>query len=39
MKLENNSADHCDVPGMTVQQVILFHRTYGTKFLGNNQES
>lgn len=39
MKLEHNPADHCDVPGMTVQQAILFRRTFGTKFLGNNQES
>ena len=39
MKLEHNSADHCDVPGMTVQQAILFRRTFATKFLGNNQES
>ena len=38
MKLENNVADHCDVPGMTVQQAISFRRTLGTKFLGNNQE-
>lgn len=40
MKLEHSSAaDHCDVPGMTVQQAILFRRTFSTKFLGNNQES
>ena len=38
MRLESNPADHCDVPGMTVQQAILFRRTLGTKFLGNNQE-
>ena len=39
MKLEYNSADHCDVPGMTVEQAILFRRPFGTKFLGNNQKS
>lgn len=39
MKLEHNSADHCDVPGMTVQQAMLFRRTFSLKFLGNNQES
>lgn len=38
VKRENNPADHCDVPGMTVQQAILFRRALGTKFLGNNQE-
>lgn len=35
LKLENNSAEHCDVPGMTVQQAILFRRTFST----NNQDN
>lgn len=38
MKLENNIADHCDVPGMTDSTTILYRRTLGTKFLGINQE-
>jgi len=39
MKLEQNSVDHCDVPDTTVQQAILFRRTFNAKFLGNNQEN
>ncbi|KAJ7379059.1 hypothetical protein OS493_018855 [Desmophyllum pertusum] len=35
LKLENNSTEHCDVPGMTVQQAILFRRTFST----NNQDN
>lgn len=38
LKLEQSSTDQCDVPGVTVQQAILFRRTFSTKFLANNQE-
>lgn len=32
-RLESNPTDHCDVPGMTVQQAILFRRTLAPSFL------
>lgn len=38
LKTEQSSADPCDVPGMTVQQAILFRRTLSTKFFANNQD-
>lgn len=38
LKLEQSSAEQCDVPGMTVQQAILFRRTFSTKFLANNHQ-
>lgn len=39
IKLGQNSVDYCHVPGMTIQQAILFRRTFSAKFLGNSQES
>ena len=38
-KLEQNPRAHCIVPGMNIQQAILFERSLGTKFLSNNEES
>ncbi len=38
LKLEQTPADQCDVPGMTVQQAILFRRTFSTKFPANNHQ-
>ena len=39
MKLEHSSVDHYDVvPGMTVNQAILFRRNISKTFLSNNQD-
>ena len=38
-KLEQNPRAHCVVPGMNIQQAILFERSLSTKFLSSNEET